>query len=729
MKTMALPAVLMAVWAVQGSPYLAHRFSFNGDLADSVGIIVPEAQGHAFVAIGTGQAVKLSGGTKGSSCVSLGENAIPASGVSATVELWARLDAKSNYARIFETGFNNANGFMTGMAWQRGLESSDFVFVNHGKNNTSSATDRLSPYAAGVWYHLAMVFTPCENGTWTVRAYKQDAETGETLAKTSFTAPSNWTFPKQYQKYFYLGRTYAGGDNDAAATYDELRIWTRALSERELSASARLGPDAAIADGEFPFGVAAFDTSCDLAKSASGFTSQGGIDKLGDGVLALSGENKVGEGIMAYDGVVHQVGGTLIASNAAVSVGAYDEKSSGRFIASHGAILEVTAIGGSATTEPERRSELVMDNATLRPLGSDLGHFGPKLVHRWSFNGDLSDSVGGQTAKTNGACSYSADGKAISLSGGTYGSSFVDLGPNILPADAKSATIEMWARQDSASTWARIFEIGVNKYYFAAMCWNRAGDVEQDYIEIKHNNVSKSAMDKLCPYSPGTEYHIAITYYEDADGKWKATAYKQDVATGATFAKTTFEGPEGWSLARMYQTFCYLGHAVVSGGIDASATYNEVRVWKGALTEAELTRNALLGPDSALPAASVPALRKTGTGTLTLKNADSIRGRILIVEGVLNVESADALPRSASIEVAFDGNGGHGALSCSHGVLDLSGIFLDVTGTPAGRTRIITSTDGITGKFAGKSLPAGYAVKISDTSVDVVLHEMVLTIR
>jgi len=179
----------------------------------------------------------------------------------------------------------------------------------------------------------------------------------------------------------------------------------------------------------------------------------------------------------------------------------------------------------------------------------------------------------------------------------------------------------------------------------------------------------------------------------------------------------------------MYQTSCYLGHSVVSGGNDAAATYNEVRVWKGALTEAELVRNALLGPDSAFPGAESAALRKTGKGTLALKDANAIRGKIAIAEGVLKLESANALPQNAIIEMAFDGIGGHGTLSCAQGILDLSGIFLEVTGIPAGRTRIMTSADGFAGKFAGKSLPDGYAVTVSETSVDVVFRGSVLSIR
>ncbi len=987
-KSYIVLCVVVLAMITHGSPHLAHRFSFNNSLNDSVGNIKPTAVGCSFVASSTGQAVKLTGGTKGTSYVDLGENAIPTDGVSATVEIWATLDQKSNFARIFETGFNNGNGFLTGMAWQYNAESSDYVFVNQGKNNGSNVKNKLSPYEIGVQYHLAMVFTPCDNGTWTVRAYKQDAGTGETLAKAVFTAPSDWTLPKQYQKYFYLGHTYASGDNDAAATYDELRIWTRALSEKELSESAKLGPDAEIPDSDFPFGITAFDTSETLRKSASDVSVQGSVDKLGDGVLTLTGANNADCGVEIYDGVVRQEGGTLAVLNSTVSVGAYDEKSSGVLAATHDANLNVHSISGNPSTTDGRRSLLMMDNATLRPIASDLSRFGAELCHRWSFNGDSTDSVSGQAAGLTN-CTYSSDGKAVTLAGGAYGNSYVDLGSDILPKDAKAVTIEIWAQQDSAANWARIFEIGVNKYYFASMCWNRAGAVGQDYVEIKHNNASMSAMDKLMPYSLGVEYHIAITYYEGTDGIWRATAYKQDATTGETLAKTTFEAPAGWSLATIWQTYCYLGHAVVSGGQDAAATYNEVRVWRGALTEAELTEsakygpdaptvfvggmtgiemsgdgmsvdtdshdvtiaspvfsasteaklvhrwsfngdtsdsigaqaaemkgsgihysdgkavtlpggaygtsyidlganiipkdadaatieiwaradafskfarifefgatqyayanmcwfrdysnrdfvevkhnnvssnavdqlkaftigteyhvavtyckdadgewkvtaykqdattgatlakttfgvpegwslatmwqeqcylghsivsgsddaaatydevrvwrgalseaelthNAIMGPDVEFGGNGEPVFTKTGAGTLTLKGAGAAPRRVAVEGGVLELASADVLPENAAIGFVFDEAGGHGVLSCANGVLDISGMTLEVKGVKASVARIMTSEDGFTGNFAERNLPSGYSIVVTDKAVDIKYHAMVIVIR
>ena len=61
-----------------------------------------------------------------------------------------------------------------------------------------------------------------------------------------------------------------------------------------------------------------------------------------------------------------------------------------------------------------------------------------ELVHRWSFNGNLNDSIGGQTAKRVG--NVTTDGRQYSLAGGSYGSSYVDFGSGILPANGDGIT-------------------------------------------------------------------------------------------------------------------------------------------------------------------------------------------------------------------------------------------------------------------------------------------------
>ena len=70
-----------------------------------------------------------------------------------------------------------------------------------------------------------------------------------------------------------------------------------------------------------------------------------------------------------------------------------------------------------------------------------------ELTHRWSFNGDYSDSVGGADAMKCGTY-VSLYGGRVHMGYGacSHGTGYVDLGTNML--DTTAATIEIWARHD-----------------------------------------------------------------------------------------------------------------------------------------------------------------------------------------------------------------------------------------------------------------------------------------
>ena len=90
-----------------------------------------------------------------------------------------------------------------------------------------------------------------------------------------------------------------------------------------------------------------------------------------------------------------------------------------------------------------------------------ISAFGTELTHRWSFNGDYSDSVGGAYAVKCGTY-VSLYGGRVHMGYGscTHGSGYVDLGTNML--DTTAATIEIWARHDGVENWSRVFDYGVD---------------------------------------------------------------------------------------------------------------------------------------------------------------------------------------------------------------------------------------------------------------------------
>ena len=264
------------------------------------------------------------------------------------------------------------------------------------------------------------------------------------------------------------------------------------------------------------------------------------------------------------------------------------------------------------------------------------------LVHRWSFNGDLTDSVGNQTASVLGTdpSASHTDLDSYTLHGGAKGRRYISLGSNILPKDGQGATLEIWATQLSAQNYSRVFEFGENSSWTMSMAWSTGTDITKDRIGISHGSWDDKTdmaiydVAKTAPYTLGVQYHIAWVFNPPAaesDG-WTITVYKHDAVTGALLARHDYTPPAGWTLPDARQNNCWLGHSTY-GDNDAAAAYDEVRVWHAALTEAELAASVRLGPDTDF-AAAPGAIVKKGSGRLELPSVVGARD-VTVQEGTL----------------------------------------------------------------------------------------------
>lgn len=255
-----------------------------------------------------------------------------------------------------------------------------------------------------------------------------------------------------------------------------------------------------------------------------------------------------------------------------------------------------TESGGGTEITPET---IVTDDMTIfahweKRLAADL-------VHRWSFNGDLTDSIGGQTATKVGNVTTGAE--QYTLAGGENGSSYINLGSNVLPNDGSPVTLEIWATHFSYESYSRMFTVmtSINNSSFGgrsdefSLCWDGDADV---ICRIANWHVR----DIIQPYDYGVEYHISAVFTQLANGNWQVVFRKKNLVTGETlgsYTKTFLQSE--WTLQIQPQTYCMLGHVNGDfGACDANASYNELRIWKKAMTEEELTASAIAGPDANL---------------------------------------------------------------------------------------------------------------------------------
>ena len=122
--------------------------------------------------------------------------------------------------------------------------------------------------------------------------------------------------------------------------------------------------------------------------------------------------------------------------------------------------------------------------AMMVASGAALPLCAAELTHRWSFNGDCSDSAGGADAVKCGTY-VSLYGGRVHMGYGacSHGTGYVDLGTNML--DTTAATIEIWARHDGVENRSHVFDYGADNAHYFTLCWtygtnlnnNRAGMV------------------------------------------------------------------------------------------------------------------------------------------------------------------------------------------------------------------------------------------------------------
>ena len=269
-------------------------------------------------------------------------------------------------------------------------------------------------------------------------------------------------------------------------------------------------------------------------------------------------------------------------------------------------------------SSPTLTGPVVVEDGTLR-VGT---YQGPGLIHRWSFNGNLNDSVGTSNATVvdSGSNNTTLSSNAITLAGGARATSdYVSLGSGLMPKDGSPVTIEFWATQNTVQTWARIFDIGASSSEYLFMSWDQNTGAN-DRVEWKDSTTS-TLDNTVAPYTTGTEYHIVMMIQPGggASGSTRVTWYAApSSASSLGSAKGTFDTTN--SLAALVDTNFWLGRSEYTGDSTASASYNEVRIWNRTFSSTELATLHSAGPDS------VPLGGTTVTGTLPSSSELSLSG-------------------------------------------------------------------------------------------------------
>ncbi|AKC81758.1 hypothetical protein IMCC26134_01345 [Verrucomicrobia bacterium IMCC26134] len=270
----------------------------------------------------------------------------------------------------------------------------------------------------------------------------------------------------------------------------------------------------------------------------------------------------------------------------------------------------IAAQNGSGDADSDGASNAAEMAAGSSPTNVNWTPTQAVLANRWSFDGNLTDSVGGSNATIVDPDANSAVGgtvtqtsTAVTLTGGASTSSAaVKLGTSLLSGKTAPVTLEFWAAQNAVQNWGRIFDFGSSTTEYLFMSWTRGTAAAQDRAEWV-DGVNTGVSDTVLGYTLGTKYHIVLTLTPAAytggslaSGTRVTWYVASAVTTTGLSAKGTFDTAN--TLANLNDVNNWLGRSMWASDNVAAATYDEVRIWNGALTNDAINTYQLAGPNS-----------------------------------------------------------------------------------------------------------------------------------
>jgi hypothetical protein len=223
---------------------------------------------------------------------------------------------------------------------------------------------------------------------------------------------------------------------------------------------------------------------------------------------------------------------------------------------------------------------------------------GPILQHRYSFNTDASDSVGGANGTLMGNAKIVNN--ALYLPGGaTSGDandSYVAL-PNGIVSSDNSVTVETWLTDNAGSIWAEPWSFGDsstgpgnppgNGTYYIGLIPHSG---ENDFRAAFNNSASEiDVIDSSNPLPLNTEQYVVVTY--DAASA-TATLYLNAVQVGVA------DVPADHEPSIMGDTYNdWLGRDQFGADPTFAGSIDELRIWNAAVSPLYITLSHLAGPN------------------------------------------------------------------------------------------------------------------------------------
>ena len=529
---------------------LGHRYSFNGDLTDSVG-------GSAW------DGSLPNGGTSTSSNVMLQSAdpdyvVFPAGMISnywaVTVDCWATFPTTLS-GNMFLWCFGEINGsvgghyiFLQPAAGRIAIGGNDAGYQGeetcYGMGNLGLQTN----------VHLTAVFDP-------VAGYMAAFLNGQLVGQNT-----NVTFPMSSISSAdnFIARSLYSGDLYVDVNMDEYRVFEGVLSPQEIAVADQAGPSA-----------------------VPGAITNGPGSVVGFNVLATNRlEWLEASPVKVLVNYQHLTNWDIVANSLTPPTNLIVTTSDTN-------ILTITGDGKVLGRNPGTANVIVSFQSVTTNLSVTVTRSAPTaaVAHRYSFNetsgSTVADSVGGSawdgTLPNGGAFG----GGQLSLLGSSQ--QYVNLPAGVIDTNTMTAvTIEAWATFPAALPWnACFFSIGdvtgsLGRYYiFSGSQGGRINIAGIDPGYMGEQN-AYSGMDWS-----GKTLHITGVINPPLG---YIAIYTNGVLAGVN-------GSETWPLSSVVDNYSYINRSLYSGDPYLNLTINEFRIYGGALSPEDVAQTDLLGPD------------------------------------------------------------------------------------------------------------------------------------
>jgi hypothetical protein len=234
---------------------LIHRYRFNGDFKDEVSGVAAESKGVSFV---DGKEIEIQEGDSNSKYVSFGKNFLPR-GKEATIEMWFTIkgDPILN-SKLFSFGnVGTERVGMMGFTLRRdanlcrgggivSFKSKNKWYYDHDVwHGVNGQSNNYGMFEKGHRYYLATAITTAADGKMKVVWHRYDLTSDTNSYGTNTYESTQWNLMNAPQTAAYLSKN-PWSDKMTHVTFDELRVWDKAMSSSEIASSVAAGPDAAV---------------------------------------------------------------------------------------------------------------------------------------------------------------------------------------------------------------------------------------------------------------------------------------------------------------------------------------------------------------------------------------------------------------------------------------------------------------------------------------------------